>query len=820
VPGSALVTSKFPDRFGPYVLLHPLARGGMGHVTLAMFGQPGAEQICVIKRLLPQHRGKAEFLTRFRDEAELARRLSHGNLVETYSVGEVDREPYIAQAFVEGHDLLEVLLKAEEMDEPIPVPLAVFIVRELARGLAFAHDFENLNLVHRDVSPTNVRLTYSGEVKLLDFGLATSVLKMHMTEPGNNWGKIAYMAPEQMSDGAIDRRTDLYSLGVLFWELLTGDRTRGLGDARGTRDDFATAVMTIATRELPSASSRNPAVPPALDALVIKAAAPSPEKRFQTAGELRTSLAPFLPAGFDADAALSALLSRLFTREREKELRDQLVQKGRVLLQSSTTDVSPADASPIPAGRFVFGASVEGAKESALCFARDRISHRPLLIRTTTYRHNSELNDRLRSSSDKLRELHLGNVLPVTEVGSTQDGWLYFAMEHFAGTDVWHLVEAPTRAPIAEEQALRIALEICRAIEALVAARYVERHGSIDQPGRVLVSPIHDTGDLKIKLVGAELVARAAGIKDHSEVEDETGVGRLLYALLAGSKYTEDSLPVAKHRPDISIETGLVVRRAIAGAVGGVGKLRRELVACLAKPGQIDMASNVVRSRERPLDPTLMGHHDELPALRNLGQRAVLVGAAIVIAGVLGVGIGRILMHRPPSGSNGSEVEAPSPPPASPTTGPPTFPPIEGTPIQQPPSSAVTVDAPRSRPREAISRPSPSRTGASSPVAAPAPRETGAVLLEKARQAFLRDDSDEALRQGQRAAAVGAGADAQLIIGNVYFKRQEYRQAELAYREALRLDPSDPKAARRLERVRTLLGASANGPTDTQARRP
>jgi len=185
---------EFPRRFASYVLLRPLARGGMGELYLALSGAPGMEKLCVIKKVLP-HLVAPDNVQRFRDEAMVAVKLSHGNLVTVFDAGRSDDQIYLAMDFIDGKDLLATWNRCAQRGVPFPVEVAAYIVKELARGLGYAHAFGGLDLVHRDVSPANVLLSYSGEVKLTDFGLATSTLKLQQTAPGIIFGKLSYLAP-------------------------------------------------------------------------------------------------------------------------------------------------------------------------------------------------------------------------------------------------------------------------------------------------------------------------------------------------------------------------------------------------------------------------------------------------------------------------------------------------------------------------------------------------------------------------------------------------------------------------------------------------
>lgn len=321
----------------------------MSTVCLAMSGHRELETVCVVKRLLPALATEPEHLRRFRHEADLARRLSHSNLVNTHNIGEVDGEVFLVQEFVEGQDVSELLDELGKRRRALPIPIAVYIASEIARGLAYAHAFEDLQLVHRDINQPNVRLTYAGEVKLLDFGIASSNLHGERAGDGGVRGKLWHLAPEQIRPGAtIDRRTDIYAVGVLLWELLTGRPvgTTRAGTQEGRTPETEGEVMVWITRgqhQAPSAFNLD--VPFALDALVAKAMHVDPELRFATADELRRALSPFLASDLHPEEQLSALMKEFFSPDRERNERQRLIESGRALLVSEggpSRDLPPA----------------------------------------------------------------------------------------------------------------------------------------------------------------------------------------------------------------------------------------------------------------------------------------------------------------------------------------------------------------------------------------------------------------------------------------------------------------------------------------------
>lgn len=339
---------------GRYTLLRQLGVGGMGTVSLAVSGAIGLETFCVIKRLLPELRLDRTAVERFRHEADVARRLVHGNLVQTHAVEEADGEVFLVQEFVDGRDLSAFLDRVvQEADKP-ERDITCYIIREVARGLAYAHSFENLGLVHCDISPSNIRLGYSGEVKLLDFGVAASRLGGAPAHDGRV-GKLAYMAPEQLAGGLLTPAADIYSLGVLLWEMLTGQplgsemRTRGVHLPEGGRQ----AEVARRLRSSFDPPSRfDAAIPKQLDDLVLAMLAAAPEARPVSAEAVQTALGALIPKGFRAESVLSGLLKRYFSPELERASRAKLVEESR-------GGVGSAVARP-PSGGTVGAAEAEG----------------------------------------------------------------------------------------------------------------------------------------------------------------------------------------------------------------------------------------------------------------------------------------------------------------------------------------------------------------------------------------------------------------------------------------------------------------------------
>jgi len=296
-----------PGSFGRYQLLEKIAAGGMAEVYRArMRGEEGFEKIVAIKRILPHMADNDDFITMFVDEAKLAAQLTHNNIIHIYDLGKEDAYHYIAMEYVEGKDLRSILKTATEKGYPLPVELALFIASKVANALDYAHrrmgmDGKELNLVHRDVSPQNVLISFEGDIKLCDFGIAKAATKVQQTQAGALKGKLQYMSPEQAWGKKVDRRTDIFSLGIVLFEMLTGDRLFS-----GDTDLTILEQVRDARSEPPSV--KNPDVPKRVDQIVLKALAKNPQDRYQNASEMEKDinsvLYSFQPAPGPADLAI------------------------------------------------------------------------------------------------------------------------------------------------------------------------------------------------------------------------------------------------------------------------------------------------------------------------------------------------------------------------------------------------------------------------------------------------------------------------------------------------------------------------------------
>jgi serine/threonine-protein kinase len=281
--------------FGRYLLTERLARGGMGELFIARHGLVGFEKRVVIKKVLPHLAADRDFIGRFIDEAQVAIMVAHVNVAQVFEVGQVGDEYFLALEHVDGRDLRATLTSLDHDGARMPPSIALYVAREVASGLAYAHRLTDprgasLGIVHCDVSPPNVMLSFAGEIKLIDFGIARSALHLCPADPDRGFGKFGYMSPEQLTRGAtVDHRTDVYSTGVLLFEMLTGRRLFEVGK----EPDYPALARQVVRGVHPLPGDLDDALAP-FDALLAKALAPSADARFQSAAELRDAIQALL----------------------------------------------------------------------------------------------------------------------------------------------------------------------------------------------------------------------------------------------------------------------------------------------------------------------------------------------------------------------------------------------------------------------------------------------------------------------------------------------------------------------------------------------
>ncbi|RKH62443.1 serine/threonine-protein kinase [Corallococcus llansteffanensis] len=350
---------KKPTFFGKYLLLERINVGGMAEVFIAKaFGVEGFERILAIKKILPTMAEDDEFITMFIDEARISVQLNHANIVHIHELGKHEDTYFIAMEYVAGRDVRTLLERYRRRKEIMPTAQAVFIVSKMCEGLDYAHRKkdargQDLGIIHRDVSPQNILVSYEGETKIIDFGIAKAANRSQKTQAGILKGKFGYMSPEQVRGMPIDRRSDIFAVGVLLYEMLTGEKLF-VGES-----DFST-LEKVRNADIPLPREFNPNISAGLEKVVLKALAREPEDRYQWASDLQEDLMRFLLAGdaIYSSKHLSSFMKEAFAedmlREAEKmeryasvERPDQIEHSG-VTVPPPTTRPTSQKKSPAP----------------------------------------------------------------------------------------------------------------------------------------------------------------------------------------------------------------------------------------------------------------------------------------------------------------------------------------------------------------------------------------------------------------------------------------------------------------------------------------
>jgi eukaryotic-like serine/threonine-protein kinase len=313
---------KRPISFGKYFLLERVNVGGMAEVFKAKtYGVEGFERLLAVKKILPNIAEDEEFISMFIDEAKIAVQLNHANIAQIFDLGKVDESYFIALEYIHGKDLRAIFDRCMSLTETMPIPQSVFIIMKVCEGLDYAHNKRDsggreMHLVHRDVSPQNVLISYEGEVKLVDFGIAKAAGKASKTQAGILKGKFGYMSPEQVRGLPLDRKSDIFSVGIVLYELLTGERL-----FQG-ESDFSTLEKVRNVEILPP-TTYNRKIQEELEQIVLKALAKDVEDRYQNAIDLHDDLQAFLytSGAFYSRKDLALWMKKTFAREIEEESR-------------------------------------------------------------------------------------------------------------------------------------------------------------------------------------------------------------------------------------------------------------------------------------------------------------------------------------------------------------------------------------------------------------------------------------------------------------------------------------------------------------------
>lgn len=338
-----------PTRFGKYLLLEKLATGGMAQLYRAkIIGVEGFEKFIAIKQILPHLAHEEELITSFIDEAKLAALLNHQNIVQIYDFGSMENSYFITMEYLFGKDLRAVNAKAKEKGSPVSLENALYLVSKVCAGLDYAHklkDFQgkSLNIIHRDISPQNVFLTYEGDVKIVDFGIAKAASQSTITQVGMIKGKVAYMSPEQAAGKSIDHRSDIFATGILLYELVAGRRM-----FQG--DDTLQILSKVREAEFTPLGTLKGGLPEKLYDIVARALAKEPGDRYQTCADMQADIEECIfrlnlrPSG----RSMAEYLKSLFAAEIEAEGKRMADTAGAGAASDRVRDTTAGRSSDVP----------------------------------------------------------------------------------------------------------------------------------------------------------------------------------------------------------------------------------------------------------------------------------------------------------------------------------------------------------------------------------------------------------------------------------------------------------------------------------------
>jgi serine/threonine-protein kinase len=322
------VASQRGTRFGKYLLLNRIAVGGMAEIFLArQEGLEGFEKTICIKRIRPHLSSQPNFVRMFLNEAKLAAQLNHPAIVQIYDLGRINDSYFIAMEYISGRDMSRIIPKAEKAGIPFPMIYALRIASSVCEGLYYAHTktdaFGNpLNIVHRDITPENALVSWDGTVKIVDFGIAKANTQIEQTRAGEIKGKLSYMSPEQAMGKHLDHRSDIFSLGSVLYEWVTGYKLF-------TGENEMAILKSIIDGKIYPPSYFKEEVPEAVERILMKALEKDRERRYQTAWEMQFDIDTYL-AGSEftpSNIHLSNFLKQIFEDEIERE--KELLMKSR-----------------------------------------------------------------------------------------------------------------------------------------------------------------------------------------------------------------------------------------------------------------------------------------------------------------------------------------------------------------------------------------------------------------------------------------------------------------------------------------------------------
>ncbi len=692
---SSTDSSTWPREFGRYILLAPLAQGGMGDVCLALAGELSvAQRLCVVKTVRPEYASDDEFLTRFLDEGRVLCALTHPNIGQILEVGTEGATPFVAMEHVAGIDLDALLYAARSARTQLPLEFVFIVTAAVLDGMAFAHratalDGTPLHLVHRDISPQNIRMSWEGDVKVLDFGTAHATGRAARTAHGLVFGKPGYMSPEQARGEKVDARSDLFAIGVVMWELLT-DRDFALAEPAEHMEALASGSYSFT----PPTKLRRDA-PRELDEWFEALTAWAPDRRFSDAASARRRLVDIGTARgirFERES-VARTLARFFPNDRENENARvrRLVAASKNVRNSIPPGPPRAATAPlvsVPETDLVRGTRYRlgeriGAGGMGEVYAAEHVDLGRKVALKVLYAERSNdpaVVQRFRLEARSIAKLKHPNLVEVYDLGSTDDGRLFYAMEHLDGESLRERLHRPPKR-LSPAESVRIGAALARGLAAAHEASVVHRD---IKPENIFVTK---SGEVKLldfgvaKTNNAELLdgvdrheTRAGEIfgspaymapeqaRNHT-VDGRTDIyaaGAVLYECLTGAvpfeggslvetltqQIVKPPTPLRERAPDANIPAALeaVVLRCLAKDPSQRFANAAELAAALEASLRDDAPALVPVVPPSAIETAPL---EELPPPVVESRRGWLVGAAALL--LLFVGAAAWVNLRPPS---------------------------------------------------------------------------------------------------------------------------------------------------------------------------
>jgi serine/threonine protein kinase len=417
------------ERFGRYLILDHLVDGGMAKICRARFLGEQADKVVAIKMVQPQFSKDEAFKTMFMDEIRVTFGLLHPNVIQTYDYGMNKGQLYVAMEYCDGRNLKEFLEKLKERKFVFPVEISTYIVSQACQGLYYAHTFrdkltgQEANIIHRDISPHNIMLTYDGAVKIIDFGIAKSQTNSESTQAGTIKGKLSYLAPEYLEGLELDARYDQFAVGITLWEMLCSRKLFK------ENNDLA-VLKKIQECKIPAPSSINPNVPKELDAIVLKALSKDRTQRYENLDQMNRALMKFLYAKYpDFNATDLSYFSQELFRDEIKKDREKMFEFGKIDIKPFLEELKKETEGGSNPGAAAAAAAAAGSvdntpvpkKEVMLDFGFEEAAKK----KTSTVRRAAALKDTTNAGPDnalsqKVADLNTTSVTKIKQGGSTK----------------------------------------------------------------------------------------------------------------------------------------------------------------------------------------------------------------------------------------------------------------------------------------------------------------------------------------------------------------------------------------------------------------